>query len=216
MNLFDPLSASLNHIKIMKQIKEDNRLLASLAVFRELYNSEKDVYGIISVFLADIIKNENLYSFNLSEITAKLNSVFEFEIPEAVVRTSLGRLSFLEKQQGVYLVTDISNINTETFVGSIIFAYYIILVGAIFYFTWDRMEQYTFIFSIVPIILSFLYLLITEQTLSPIKYLQIQQKKYFSQTYEEFNFDLQKVADNDEEISQLRIEIDRINNSRKN
>jgi len=49
----------------MRQIKEDNRLLASLAVFRELYNAEKDVYGIISVFLTDIIKIESLYSFTL-------------------------------------------------------------------------------------------------------------------------------------------------------
>lgn len=99
----------------MRQIKEDNRLLASLAVFRELYNSEKDVYGIISIFLSDIIKNDNLYSFNIGEITAKLNNTFEFEIPEAVVRTSLGRLRFLEKQQGAYVVKDISDINTQTF-----------------------------------------------------------------------------------------------------
>jgi hypothetical protein len=61
----------------MRQIKEDNRLLASLAVFRELYNAEKDVYGIISVFLSDLIKIENLYSFSLNEITNKLNSTFE-------------------------------------------------------------------------------------------------------------------------------------------
>lgn len=99
----------------MRQIKEDNRLLASLAVFRELYNSEKDIYGIISVFLTYIIKNENLYCFNISEITAKLNKTFEFEIPEAVVRTAIGRLSFIEKQQGNYSVKEISNINTQRF-----------------------------------------------------------------------------------------------------
>ncbi|MBE8712762.1 coiled-coil domain-containing protein [Sphingobacterium hungaricum] len=99
----------------MGQLKEDNRLLASLAVFRELYNSEKDVYGIISIFLADLIKIENLYSFSLNEITSKLNNTFEFEIPDAVVRTSLGRLTFLEKQQGAYFVKDFSNIDTHTF-----------------------------------------------------------------------------------------------------
>ena len=97
----------------MREIKEDNRLLASLAVFRELYNSEKDVYGIISVFLNDLIKLKNLYSFSLNEITNTLNDTFEFEIPEAVVRTALGRLSFLEKKQGDYLVTDISKINNQ-------------------------------------------------------------------------------------------------------
>jgi hypothetical protein len=97
----------------MREIKEDNRLLASLAVFRELYNSEKDVYGIISVFLNDLIKLKNLYSFSLNEITNSLNDTFEFDIPEAVVRTALGRLSFIEKKQGDYLVTDITKINNQ-------------------------------------------------------------------------------------------------------
>lgn len=97
----------------MREIKEDNRLLASLAVFRELFNSEKDVYGIISVFLNDLIKLKNLYSFSLNEITNILNDTFEFEIPEAVVRTALGRLSFLEKKQGDYLVADISKISNQ-------------------------------------------------------------------------------------------------------
>ena len=97
----------------MREIKEDNKLLASLAVFRELYNSEKDVYGIISIFLNDLIKLKNLYSFSLNEITSSLNDTFEFDIPEAVVRTALGRLSFIEKKQGDYLVTDITKINNQ-------------------------------------------------------------------------------------------------------
>lgn len=97
----------------MREIKEDNKLLASLVVFRELYNSEKDVYGIISIFLNDLIKLKNLYSFSLNEITNSLNDTFEFDIPEAVVRTALGRLSFIEKKQGDYLVTDITKINNQ-------------------------------------------------------------------------------------------------------
>lgn len=97
----------------MRQIKEDNRLLASLAVFRELYNAEKDVYGIISVFLNDLIGLEKLYSFDANEITIKLNDAFEFDIPKAVVETSLSRLKFLEKDHGKYSVTDISKINNK-------------------------------------------------------------------------------------------------------
>lgn len=97
----------------MRQIKEDNRLIASLAVFRELYNAEKDVYGIISVFLNDLIGLEKLYTFDANEITTKLNDTFEFDIPKAVVETSLARLNFLEKNQGKYSVTDISKINNK-------------------------------------------------------------------------------------------------------
>lgn len=99
----------------MRQIKENNnRLLASLAVFRELYNAEKDVYGIISVFLNDLIKTNNLYSFSLNEITEKLNSTFEFDVPTAVVKTSLARLSFIKKTRTDYIVNDVSKIRVHT------------------------------------------------------------------------------------------------------
>lgn len=96
----------------MKKIKENNKLLASLAVFRELYNAEKDVFGIIAAFLNDLIKSNSLYSFSLSDITSKFNTTFEFEIPSAVVKTSLGRLDFIEKNRGTYIVKDISKIKS--------------------------------------------------------------------------------------------------------
>ncbi len=98
----------------MNRVKEENRLLASLAVFRELYDVEKDVYGIISTFLNEIIRNECLYSFSLNEITEKLNSIYEFEIPPAVVKTSLTRLKFIEKEKTNYLVSDVSKIRTKS------------------------------------------------------------------------------------------------------
>lgn len=98
----------------MNRIKEENRLLASLAVFRELYDVEKDVYGIISTFLNEIIRNESLYSFDLNEITEKLNSTYEFEIPPAVVKTSLARLKFIEKDKTNYLISDVSKIKGKS------------------------------------------------------------------------------------------------------
>ena len=93
----------------------NNTLLASLAVFRELYNSEKDVYGVIASFLTDLIKTQRLYSFNLNEIHHKFNTSFEFDIPRAVIKTSLGRLDFLEHTKTDYIVKDISNVNDEDF-----------------------------------------------------------------------------------------------------
>ncbi len=93
----------------------NNTLLASLAVFRELYNSEKDVYGIIASFLTDLIKTKKIYSFNLNEIHDKFNTSFEFEIPRAIIKTSLGRLDFLENTKKKYIVKDISNISDGDF-----------------------------------------------------------------------------------------------------
>lgn len=97
----------------MRNNTEDNRLLASLSVFRQLFNAEKDVYGVISVFLNDLIKTHNLLSFNLNEITNLLNQTYEFDIPSPVILTSLGRLKYLEKSFGSYIVNGIDKIQVR-------------------------------------------------------------------------------------------------------
>ena len=88
----------------MENTLENSKCLASLAVFRELYDNQKDVYGVISEFLKEIISSENKYQFGLTEITLLLNESYDFKIPEAVVKTSLSRLPFLSKSNGVYSV----------------------------------------------------------------------------------------------------------------
>ena len=88
----------------MENTLENSKCLASLAVFRELYDNQKDVYGVISEFLKEIISSENKYQFGLTEITLVLNESYDFKIPEVVVKTSLSRLPFLSKSNGVYSV----------------------------------------------------------------------------------------------------------------
>lgn len=73
--------------------------LASLAVFRELYNKQTDIYGIISKFLIHIITCQYKYNFTLTEITNLLNESFGFSIPEAVINTSLGRIENIKKEK---------------------------------------------------------------------------------------------------------------------
>jgi len=99
----------------MNEKNANNTLLASLAVFRELYNSKKDVYGVIASFLKDLIKNQNLYSFNLNEIHDKFNTAYEFDIPRAVIKTSLGRLEYLEHTKTDYVVKDITKVTDTDF-----------------------------------------------------------------------------------------------------
>lgn len=69
------------------------------------------------------------------------------------------------------------------------------------------MEQYTFILSVIPVAISILYLLITEKTINPIKYLNIQQENYIQKTYDEFDFDRNKLTENEEAINKLKAEI---------
>ena len=97
----------------MKKTIEESKCLASLAVFRELYNSEKDIYGIISEFVVELIVTNSKHSFNLTEITLLLNSTYDFTIPDAVVRTSLNRLNFLSKKDGIYFAENIAGLKSS-------------------------------------------------------------------------------------------------------
>lgn len=96
----------------MKEIREESKCLASLAVFRELYNSEKDIYAIICEFLREIITTNGKYQFTLTEITTLLNETYDFKILEAVVSTSLNRFKdSLIKTDGLYTITNKESFN---------------------------------------------------------------------------------------------------------
>lgn len=88
----------------MTNCNEETRCLSSLAVFRELYNSNKDVYVVISEFIDNLITSTSKYKFNITEITNIFNETYDFKIPEAVVRTALGKLDYLSKDMGNYFV----------------------------------------------------------------------------------------------------------------
>jgi hypothetical protein len=91
----------------MNDCKNESRCLASLALFRELYNSKNDVYGVISEFLKEVIISEAMHQFSLTEITRLLNDSFDFHLPDAIVQTALKRISFVEKRQGVYIANNL-------------------------------------------------------------------------------------------------------------
>jgi hypothetical protein len=91
----------------MKDSLQESKCLASLAVFRELYNSEKDIYGIIGEFLKEIITTNGKHQFTLNEITQLLNDTYDFKIPEAIVNTSISRFKgSVEKTSGLYTITN--------------------------------------------------------------------------------------------------------------
>lgn len=49
-------------LKLMNKTLQESKCLASLAVFRELYNSKKDISEIISEFLIEIIITESKHN----------------------------------------------------------------------------------------------------------------------------------------------------------
>ncbi len=96
----------------MAEINEESKCLASLALFRELYNNDKDIYSIICEFLKEIVTTQGKYQFTLTEITTILNETYDFKIPEAVVNTSLNRFkTALTKTYGIFTITDKTTFN---------------------------------------------------------------------------------------------------------
>ena len=64
-------------------------LLASVALFSELYNSKKysGVQDIIAEFIKGAIVSESKQIANSTEIKFLLDKVYEFKIPESVIAT---------------------------------------------------------------------------------------------------------------------------------
>ena len=97
------------------------RLLAAIALFRELYDNNKNIYDILAEFIRAGILLNSKWSFNSVECSQILEITFGFEIPEAVIKSCLkNRLissGELTLSQGTYSATDkfdrTKNINAE-------------------------------------------------------------------------------------------------------
>lgn len=94
--------------------------LAAVAVFRELYDSNKDIYDVLSLYIKEVILSERLVSFTCPEITEKLNRNNSFKINESVVKTALKRLS-IPRERGVYTVPEelLAEKSTEAFLSQV-------------------------------------------------------------------------------------------------
>lgn len=88
----------------------NKNLLASAALFRALYDNNKDIYDVISEFVRAYILFNSKWTFNASECVGGLKDTFEFELPEAVVSTCLRKRlkgsGELVLDKGIYSVTD--------------------------------------------------------------------------------------------------------------
>ncbi len=92
--------------------KNNSDLLLSLAVFKKLYDEKMDIYQIISSFIKCQLKDQKT-DFGLVDMTNKVNNEYGFDIPQAVIKTSLKRIiqdGFLELSDKNYkVIKQISN-----------------------------------------------------------------------------------------------------------
>ncbi|MEZ4938575.1 MAG: hypothetical protein R2799_13375 [Crocinitomicaceae bacterium] len=97
---------------------KENKLIASVVLFKELLDKEKDIYDIIAEFIKSAVIDKQKWTFNSTEIKDLLEDVFDFKLPEAVIRTTiknrLVKSDFVSHNNGEYSVTNIQErINPE-------------------------------------------------------------------------------------------------------
>lgn len=88
----------------------NKRRIASLALFRNLYNEGRsDVMTILCEFVKNVIYNNHLTVFTPTQIKNALKDEFEFKIPEYVVETTIRK--FCRKENSMYY--PIENFTTQ-------------------------------------------------------------------------------------------------------
>jgi hypothetical protein len=97
---------------------KENKLIASVVVFKELLDNNKDIYDIIAEFLKAGIIDQQKWNFTSTELKKLIENVFDFKLPEAVIKSALkNRLiksNFLTIKDGIYSVKNIKeNIDPE-------------------------------------------------------------------------------------------------------
>ncbi|MCM1034501.1 MAG: hypothetical protein NC038_02885 [Paludibacter sp.] len=86
-------------------VDNGRKMIASLALFRQLYRNEStDTLVLLSDFIKLIIKNHNLYIFTASDIRNRLYTEYNFSIPDTVVESALKK--FCNKQFGNYRIKE--------------------------------------------------------------------------------------------------------------
>lgn len=95
-------------LRIRTSFMEDQRLLASVALFRKLYDNKKDSYDVLAEFLRASINIKSLWRFTVEDCSEALKTSFGFQIPSAVLKSCLRRRlkDEVELAHGVFTVTE--------------------------------------------------------------------------------------------------------------
>lgn len=91
----------------MDGILDQTKCMASLAVFRDLYSKERDIYNVIGEFIKQIFVDHNIRSIvSICEIYNHLKNDYGFSVPTAVVQTSLKRIKGLNVSNDGVVIND--------------------------------------------------------------------------------------------------------------
>lgn len=85
-------------------LDNNTRIVASFSTIKSMVDAKeyKSSYMILAEFIQYAIAEKKLYTFTSLDIKKTLMELFGFEIPEAVIRTSIKKIKFVVKENGIY------------------------------------------------------------------------------------------------------------------
>lgn len=101
-------------------MEKDNRILASVALFSELFDRNRDVYHLVGEFVKSAVITERAWQFSIDDANRFLTEQFDFYLPKAVITKVLrGRLKadgFIGSGKGeTYNVANPTSWSSENF-----------------------------------------------------------------------------------------------------
>ena len=88
-------------------------LISSLVVFRNLYDSKKNIYDILYDFIVSIVANDKIFKFTSTKMKDLLAKHYGFNnIPESIIKSALKHRDFT-KHYGEYTIKQMNNIENK-------------------------------------------------------------------------------------------------------
>ena len=75
-----------------KMISDQCKLLASVAVVKELSDTNLGIYDVLEEFIKNVIVNCNMSSFSTEEVTNSLNDYFGFNLPPSIIKQCIRKM----------------------------------------------------------------------------------------------------------------------------
>lgn len=75
------------------------KYFAAMALFEQFHNENKDVGGIVSMFIMQYLKRNKKYLFSIDELTNSVNKYYNFNLPLAVIDIGISKIEFIEKDE---------------------------------------------------------------------------------------------------------------------
>ena len=89
----------------MNIISDQKKCMAALAVFKQLFNSSSDIFDVIAEFVRQAIVENGLAVFTEQQMHDLLLQDNGFDVPQAVIQTSIKRLAYLKRQKDAIIVS---------------------------------------------------------------------------------------------------------------